>query len=98
MTRSQAGLCTCAICSRKASFAVPQQLLDALKSRKVVIFAGAGISTEDTLFFPETLYQEVASELAISGPSALSFPELMSAFCRRPDGRRHLLLKIQARI
>jgi NAD-dependent SIR2 family protein deacetylase len=89
-------LCECAICKRRTDFAFPQQLLDAAKSGQVVVFAGAGISTEDKLVWPETFYESIAAELGVD-PSSRRFPERMSAYCKQTDGRRNLLTRIHER-
>jgi len=89
--------CVCAICKNNKDFQVPQQLLDALKRGDVVIFAGAGISTEKKTVYPYTLYEDVAGELKGHAASGGNFPTLMSAYCLRPDGRKKLVQKVKER-
>lgn len=60
MSNTSAPICECEICKRNTAFAFPQQLLEAVRARNVVIFAGAGVSTEDKLVFPYTLYEEIS--------------------------------------
>src|ERR1044072_6990172 len=90
-------LCQCEICKRRTDFAVPTQLLDATKMGQVVVFAGAGISTEDKFVWPKTFYESIAAEIGIDPPSGPAFPELMSTYCKQTDGRRKLLTRIHER-
>ncbi len=41
------------------SIEVPQALLDALSAGHLIIFAGAGVSTEQPMAFKATLYEEL---------------------------------------
>ena len=86
----------CVDCINRRSFSLPVELVEALVSRNLVVFAGAGVSTEATGVFKSTLYEDIAYKLGLSGPD-LSFPELMSRFCDRPNGRAQLLLEIRKR-
>jgi len=61
-----------------------------------VIFAGAGISTERKIVFPDTFYEEIARELDILDNN-LSFPEVMEEYCKLPDGRKKMIDKLQQR-
>jgi hypothetical protein len=76
---------------------MPTHLLRAFEDQKVLLFAGAGISTEDRLVFPYSLHQDIASELG-DGAEDLSFHDVSSQLCELPDGRSRLLLKIRKRI
>jgi hypothetical protein len=89
------GSCDCAACKNNYGFQLPLPLLDAVCKRKLVLFAGAGISTENKLAFPVSLYDEVRSELKINESPA--FKEVMSLYCDRPNGRAALLEKIRLR-
>ena len=89
--------CLCVLCKDKLPFRMPVKLLDAVRTGNLVLFAGAGISTERNNVYPYSFYQEVASELG--KPDATEpFPDLMSEYCRRPDGRAQLLRKINHRL
>lgn len=89
--------CKCAICSNNLPFEIPQELIDSLLSQNLVLFAGAGISTENKKVFEETLYEDVYDDLELS-ESDISFPDLMSKFCNtRTNGRQKLLEKIKKR-
>jgi hypothetical protein len=89
------GNCDCAACKNNREFQLPLSLLDAVCNHKLVLFAGAGISTENQLAFPVSLYDEVRSELKINQP--LSFKEVMEKYCNHPNGRAALLEKIRLR-
>jgi len=69
-----------------------------LTERKVVVFAGAGVSTEATRVFPWTFYDEIHGLLDLPESNRPAFPKLMSLFCQRPDGRRELVEKIRSRL
>lgn len=62
-----------------------------------MIFAGAGVSTENRSVFPYTLYEDVCGELKISPSATLAFPDLMSRYCAQSNGRKKLLTKIRGR-
>ncbi|MCK4571232.1 SIR2 family protein, partial [Candidatus Bipolaricaulota bacterium] len=57
----------------------------------VVLFAGAGISTEAEGVYPSSLYDEIQNELNETNPD-LEFPDLASKFCRT-TGDRPLLVR-----
>ncbi len=87
--------CVCTYCRNDKDFAFPEHLLEKIASGEVVLFAGAGISTENKAHCKSTLYEEIQADLK-SAPN-LSFPELMDAFCAQPDGRIKLLEKMKHR-
>jgi hypothetical protein len=91
-------LCECAICRNSHDFDMPEHLLEELYNSRVVIFAGAGVSTENKLVLPYTLYDDVKDELRISADSDITFSSLMSRYCSRVNGRANLLRKIQERL
>jgi hypothetical protein len=62
-----------------------------------VIFAGAGISTENKTVFPYTLYDEIKAELKIDAAAAVPFSTVMEKYCAQADGRALLLQKIHER-
>jgi len=91
-------LCECAICKNELPFEMPTEVLRSLLDGDLVLFAGAGISTENNLIFKETLYQDVSSDLELDKDHGLSFPDLMSEFCNSQiNGRQKLLEKIKYR-
>src|SRR5215212_4806297 len=86
--------CECAICRNDKLFTVPEHLIEQIVAGNVVVFAGAGISTEAKDKARQTFYETIAHEI---GASDLSFPRLMSQYCSQPDGRIKLLGKIKYR-
>lgn len=84
--------CKCAYCGNE-DFEVPEEIIEAIKEEKLVIFAGAGISTEGKNVFKKSLYSEVNDELKEKYDN--SFPELMTKYCNKPNGRRKLINKIR---
>lgn len=97
MARDHSPASVCELCRENTAFTLPQPLLDSLGEGSVVIFAGAGISTEGKPVFPYTLYDDVARELKVSPSSNLSFPDVMAKFCKQPNGRQKHLRKIRER-
>jgi NAD-dependent SIR2 family protein deacetylase len=87
--------CTCAFCKGDRQFAVPPHLLEELLKGNVVVFAGAGISTENRVHATTTLYERIAHE--IDCEDDISFPELMEKYCAQPDGRIKLIASIKDR-
>lgn len=71
----------CMHCSLDFDFQMPEGLVDAAHEKKVVIFAGAGISTEVPSVFPDTVLDIAANRLGIEQPE--SFPETLEAFQQR---------------
>jgi len=88
--------CNCAFCKDNRDFDLPVQLIDDLLTGNVVLFAGAGISTEGSNVFPRSLYEEVKDTLS-NPDQETGFPETMSQFCRQPNGRSLLIRKIHER-
>ncbi|WP_298255362.1 SIR2 family protein [Bradyrhizobium sp.] len=60
---------------------------------KIVLFAGAGISTEAKGVMPRTLYNEVRHVLKIEDQTR-SFPDVMQDFCSTPSGKIGLIQRI----
>jgi NAD-dependent SIR2 family protein deacetylase len=88
--------CDCDDCKNKHDFELPKDLISDLKSGKIAIFAGAGISTESKSVLKFTLYDDVAWELKYDQCN-LPFPELMQEYCNQINGRIKLLAKIRDR-
>lgn len=89
--------CDCVFCKLNHQFEAPHDLINELIAGKVVIFAGAGISTESKRVLPFTLYDDVASELDLE-KSELSFPDLMEMMVSQTNGRLKLIQKIKKRL
>jgi NAD-dependent SIR2 family protein deacetylase len=82
---------SCLNCGLDYEFKMPSEIILAAHDRKLVIFAGAGISTEVPSVFPTTFFEGIRDELSAS--AAISFPELMERFVAvrgRPDLVRRL--------
>lgn len=89
----------CVQCKLNRPFKIPQDMYDALKEGKLVVFAGAGISTESAKAFPSSLYDELCDDLKIEAKNTeLPFPDLVSLFEDQDNGRRKLLSKIRERV
>jgi len=87
--------CKCYLCKNNWDFDFPKEIIDYIISRKIVLFAGAGISTENKSVRPFTFYDEVNLEFDENDiPENLEFPDLMEKFCLKPNGRRELIKKI----
>jgi NAD-dependent SIR2 family protein deacetylase len=87
----------CEFCRNFHEFELPESLIEELLSNNVVLFAGAGISTEDRNVFPYTLYEDIRRELKVLESEIVSFSDLMTLYCRQPNGRAKLLRKIRER-
>lgn len=86
----------CSDCEKKINFELPLPVVDACLEGKLVIFAGAGISTEGKNVFPFTLHDDIKAELGIKG--IISFPALMTKFFEKTQDNRRLLQRIKQRI
>ncbi|MUL45663.1 hypothetical protein FZI85_28310 [Mycobacterium sp. CBMA293] len=68
----------CMDCGLDFDFDLPRELVEAAHRRDVVIFAGAGISTEVPAAHPVTIYDSVIKQL--NRDDFTSFPEAMQAY------------------
>ena len=84
----------CVFCDND-NFEIPLEIIDDIKNNRLVIFAGAGISTEGKNVYKTTLYADINDELGESLNN--TFPELMTKYCNIPNGRRKLINKIISR-
>lgn len=89
-------ICECEKCKNNSAFEMPKELVQAAESGELVLFCGAGISTENKAVLPYSFYKEIQIELNETSDSC-SFPALMQRFCDLPDGRKKLLKKIRER-
>lgn len=87
----------CEICNKNIPFEISEDLMENLREGNAVVFAGAGISTENKLVFPYTFYEDVCVDLGVKPSEGPSFPDLMSIYCNQPNGRPKLLRKIRDR-
>lgn len=84
----------CIHCGLDYDFEIPEGLAEAAHRGQIVIFAGAGISTEVPTVFPDTVLDIAASKLGIEEPE--SFPETLQAFQDR-FGRAALVRMIKSK-
>ena len=78
----------CDYCKDYHDFVFPDDLFESIVNHEVVVFAGAGISTEGRNIFPSTLYQDILAEIGHSTDNLPSFSQAMSEFCRNKGGTR----------
>src|ERR1700730_4575888 len=97
-TRSHDTNCYCDVCRDNRPFDLPSGLYEDFLKSKVVLFVGAGVSTESHRVFPYKLYDDIREQLKLEGEGALSFPDVMSAYCAQPNGRAKLLRAIKDRL
>ncbi len=86
--------CQCEFCKRNKSFEAPSELIDLFMDGKVVLFAGAGISTEAKGVMPNSFYNEIKHIVGVSDENA-TFPEVMQQFCSSPSGKVGLIQRIK---
>lgn len=87
--------CECEFCKQNKEFEMPTQIVDAAIKGELVLFCGAGISTEGKYVMNETFYSSICNELNVNFD--LSFPDLMQKYCSNPNGRKSLVKKIKQR-
>lgn len=86
----------CAVCGHDYPFTLPPALLEAVEDGRLVVFAGAGVSTETPLVFPHSFYEEILAQLS-EPPAEESFPAIMSAF-QEEFGRLKLIEEAMTRL
>lgn len=89
-------ICECAICKNNKPFDMPKDIVDAAVKGNLVLFCGAGISTEGKTVLPYSFYSSIQEELG-EKDKTLSFSNLMQKYCAQVDGRKKLLNKIRER-
>ena len=75
---------------------MPKEIVDAAIKGDLVLFCGAGISTEGKNVLPFSFYSSIKEELGEKN-NDISFCELMQQYCNQPNGRKKLLNKIRER-
>lgn len=88
--------CECAICENNKPFELPKEIIEATIEGNLVLFCGAGISTEGKTVLPYSFYESIKNDLEIE-EDTISFSHLMQQYCNRPNGRKKLLRKIRDR-
>lgn len=69
----------CSVCGNDFDFILPAAVVEAAQKGRLVIFAGAGVSTEESNVFPYTFFDEIKSKIS-SIPEIADFPSVMSAY------------------
>lgn len=91
-------VCNCVMCKNNKPFELPVEIIEAAINNELVVFCGAGISTENKNVLPYSFYTSIQSELNLSD-SSISFSNLMQQYCcSRPNGRKKLLKNIHERL
>jgi hypothetical protein len=86
----------CEFCRNNRDFSMPRQLYAAIKAGDVVLFAGAGVSTEGGPMAVPSLYEQVCDKLKLDPNEGLSFPDVMSRYCSEVGTRGELLRLIKS--
>ena len=71
----------CEFCRNNRDFSMPRQLYTAIKAGDVVLFAGAGVSTEGRPVAVPSLYEQVCDKLKLDPNERVSFPDVMTRYC-----------------
>ncbi len=85
----------CEICRYRLGFELPPQLVEACAESRLIVFAGAGVSTETRAVLQDTFRDRIAAELPEGEPDE-SFPALMQRYTETKS-RRELLQRIVER-
>jgi NAD-dependent SIR2 family protein deacetylase len=88
----------CVRCRLKRPFELPSEIVHACLARQLVIFAGAGVSTESRGVYPVSFSEKVRKELRLPKNEGLSFSKLMSLYSSSPRSRKNLLQSIKERL
>ena len=94
--------CDCELCKNNIPFIMPTEIIEAVKKQELVIFCGAGISTESKTVLPTSFYIDILTFINetynLDLNTDVEFSSLMSKFCEIvPNGRRELIRKIKSR-
>lgn len=87
----------CISCGLDYDFEMPDDLPITAHRGDLVVFAGAGVSTEVPAVFPTTFYQNVRERLDDLGDEEISFPDLMQRYQDR-HGRQALVRALKRRL
>ena len=79
--------CECAICKNNKPFTFPKEIIDAALNGELVLFCGAGISTEDKNVLPYSFYTSIKNELDLK-EEGVSYSELTQLSCNQTNSRR----------
>jgi hypothetical protein len=87
----------CECCKNEIPFEMPLEIIEATKQSNLVIFAGAGVSTENKRCYNSSFYTNIKDELGVSDTDDITFSKLMERYCEQINGRKKLIDKIQQR-
>ena len=87
----------CIHCGLDYEFEMPDGLVDVAHRRGLVIFAGAGISTEVSTVFPRTVLEMAADALGVPRDKMSSFPDTLQEYQNR-FGRTPLVKMIKTKL
>jgi len=87
----------CDDCDSDHPFQMPKAITESLYDGTLVLFAGAGVSSEGASVPIATLYDEIRNEMGLAPETSVSFARLMGMYCDQPDGRAKLLRRIHQR-
>lgn len=88
--------CECALCKNNKPFDFPKEIVEAAVNDDLVLFCGAGISTEGKTVLPDSFYSTIRNEIGLED-NTIPFSNLMQQYCDLPNGRKKLLKKIRER-
>ncbi len=86
---------------KKKKTVIPDPLYEDIKAYQVVLFAGAGVTTEGGIYGSPTFYEIIHRKAKYSSKkSPPAFPDLMQFYCEKVDGgqRNRLTREILSRI
>jgi hypothetical protein len=86
----------CVLCGKDYPFRLPSAIVDAAKHGRLIIFAGAGISTEQPGLYPDSFYEETRTCLSVM-PEDTSFPSVMTCY-EKEYGRLQLIEDVIDRV
>lgn len=96
MASEQDHFAVCSECGLDRAVELPDRLIDDCVSGRVVLFVGAGASTESHNVMPNTFYNVIAGRVGLEEAS-LPFPDLMTEFVAQYS-RTDLILEFFQRI
>lgn len=86
----------CKTCKDYIDFVVPEEIINEIHN--VILFTGAGVSTETKRVFPDTFYENILDELKLQNNQTISFSKAMSLYVKKFGSRTPLINKIKERL
>lgn len=85
---------------RRRGTIIPEALYDDIKAGHVVLFVGAGVTTEGGIYGSPTFYDIIKKKTNYPAKQNPAFPDLMQFFCEKVDGgqRNRLTREILSRV